>query len=242
MFGRDELRDDEIRPCPSHGDAKRIDDLRKRRREEHLVEDRPAGRTQGVGHAQHLIGHAMRDVHHHQDQLEEHADPDDRDLFVLPEPLQQDEKRNERGGGHVANGVDRRVEERAHDLERPHQEPEGHRHHRREQKPRDDPEGAPAHVVVKGEVHHHVPPGQHHLVGARDEEWVLHKCGEERPDANDEDEAAHRQDRPGPPRDGLLRSEIGTDEAPAPPRADRRRRRSYSGRRDPAQLRSSTTS
>src|SRR3989442_3952934 len=66
----------------------------------------------------------MRDVHDHQHQLEEHTDPDDRDLLVLPEPLQQDEKWNEGGGGHVANGIDRRVEEGTPGFERSHQQTE----------------------------------------------------------------------------------------------------------------------
>ena len=188
---------------------------------------------------------AVRDVHDHQHQLEEDADPDDRDLLVLPEALQQDEERDEGGGRHVADGIDRRVEERAHRFERPHQKTERHGHHGREQKPGEDPESAPAHVVVKGEVHHHVPPGQHHLVGAGDEEcgeWVLHQGRQQCPHPNDEDEATHRQDHPCPPGDGLLRGEVGASEAAAPARPGRRRHRRYSCRRDPAQLVSPTTS
>ena len=170
MLGRHELSDDEVGPSPSHGDSERIDHLRKRRRQEDLVEDRPAGSTEGVGHVQHLVRNAMRDVHHHQHQLEEHADPDDRDFLVLPQPLQQDEERNEGGGRHVANGIDRWVEEGAHGFERSHQETERHRHRGGEQEPCDDPESAPAHVVVEGEIHHHVPPREHHLIRAGHEQ------------------------------------------------------------------------
>src|SRR5205814_1309262 len=150
--------------------------------------------------------------------------------------LQQDEKRNEGGGGHVADGIDGWVEEGAHSLERSHQKTERHRDRGREHEPGNDPESAPAHVVVEAEIHHHVPPRDHHLIRAGHEESVLHQDRKQPPDADDNDEAAHREDEPGPPGNGLLRREVRADEAPASPGMSHRRRRSHSGRRDPAQI------
>jgi len=65
---------------------------------------------------------------------------------------------------------------------------------------------------------------------------VLYERRKEPPDPKNDDEAADRQDQTSPPGDGSLRSQIGASETSAPPRTDRWRRRSDSGRTDPAQL------
>src|SRR5882762_3281736 len=79
----------------------------------------------------------------------------------------------------------------------------------------DDPEGAPADVVVEAEIHHHVPPRHHDLVRSGHEEsaecasGVLYQRRKEPPGPKNDDEAAHRQDQTSTPGDGLLRCEVG---------------------------------
>src|SRR2546421_3199000 len=139
--GRDQLGDDQVGPGPAHGDPQHVDDLGPGGRQKDLAKHRRPVGPEGVGDVQHLAGHALRDVRHHQDELEEDAEPDHRDLLVLAQPLEQDQERDEGRGRHVAHEVEDRLEECANRLEGSHQQTQGHGDHRRQDEAGHDPEG-----------------------------------------------------------------------------------------------------
>src|ERR1700682_5976835 len=115
-LGRYDFGHDQVGPGPAHRDAQRIDHLREGGGQEYLVEDLPARGTKRVGDIEHLVRDTMSDVHHHQHELKEDANPDDDELFVFVEADEQDEQWDEGRRRHIADEVDRRLEERSHDL------------------------------------------------------------------------------------------------------------------------------
>src|ERR1700682_2778852 len=232
-LGRYDFGHDQVGPGPAHRDAQRIAHLREGGGQEYLVEDLPARGTKRVGDLEHLVRDTMSDVHHHQHELKEDANPDDDELFVFVEADEQDEQWDEGRRRHIADEGDRRLEERSHDLERSHQQAQWYRHQGGDQKAGDDPEGAPPNIGQEAPVQNHVDPGRHDSTGTGSKEGIVDGGRCQTPDDKDDDKTADAKRNHGRAGNRLLGRQVGTKQPAAPALHSGGTSRRRLGRRDP---------
>ena len=107
----DDLGDDQVGPAPAERDAQAVDHVRQHGAEEHVLHQRAVVRAERPAGLDELLRHAPRVIGNEQHELEEGADPQERDLRAFADAEPDQRKRHQRRHRQIADEVDERLGE-----------------------------------------------------------------------------------------------------------------------------------
>jgi len=123
--------------------------------------------TERVRGVDQVLGDALGHIRDHHQLLEEHAEDDHRYPLFQTDANPQDEQWHERGHRQVTDEVDQRFEKRLDDAKAAHQQPQRHRHQRRDDEPDHHHFDTGPHMGAKGAVAAQAHGGFNHRAGRR---------------------------------------------------------------------------